>query len=92
MDFLAFVVQKLWQNKQKLIKEIPWNYSTMSSMIWGLLALTWAPETPGSRSRPLQQWCSNFLARGAHLSFRNPSRATRINNLNKNYLKILLND
>jgi len=25
----------------------------MSSMIWGLLALTWAPETLGSRSRPL---------------------------------------
>jgi len=23
-------------------------------MIWGLLALTWAPETVGSRSRPLQ--------------------------------------
>jgi len=28
MDFLAFLVQKLWQNKQKLIREIPWNYST----------------------------------------------------------------
>jgi len=26
----------------------------MSSMIWGLLALTWAPEKLGSRSRPLQ--------------------------------------
>jgi len=25
MDFLAFPVQKLWQNKQKLIKEIPNN-------------------------------------------------------------------
>jgi len=23
IDFLVFVVQKLWQNKQKLIKEIP---------------------------------------------------------------------
>jgi len=23
MDFLAFLVQKLWQNKQKLIREIP---------------------------------------------------------------------
>jgi len=23
-------------------------------MIWGLLALTWAPETPGNRSSPLQ--------------------------------------
>jgi len=24
------------------------------------------------------QWCSNVLARGPHLSFRNPSRAIRI--------------
>ena len=23
MDFLAFLVQKLWQNKQKLVREIP---------------------------------------------------------------------
>jgi len=23
MDFLAFMIQKLWQNKQKLIREIP---------------------------------------------------------------------
>jgi len=36
MDFLAFLVQKLWQNKHKLIREIPRNYSAMSSMIWGL--------------------------------------------------------
>jgi len=35
------------------------------------------------------QWCWNFLARGPHLSFRNPSWATRINNLNKNSLKWL---
>ena len=35
----------------------------------------------------VKQWCSNFLARGPHLSFRNPSRVTRINNLNKNSLK-----
>jgi len=54
MDFLAFLVQKLWQNKQKLTREIPLTYSVMSSMILGLLALTWAPETLGSRSRPLQ--------------------------------------
>jgi len=26
----------------------------MSSTIWGLLALTWAPETLGRRSRPLK--------------------------------------
>jgi len=31
------------------------------------------------------QWYSNVLARGPHLSFRNPSRATIINNLNKNF-------
>jgi len=35
----------------------------------------------------LIQWCSNFLTLGPHLSFRNPSRATRINNLNENSLK-----
>jgi len=29
----------------------------------------------------LHQWCSNLLACGPHLSFWNPSRATRINNL-----------
>jgi len=25
MDFLAFLVQKLWQNKQKIIRRIPTN-------------------------------------------------------------------
>jgi len=30
MDFLAFLVQKLWPNIRKLIREIPWNYSAMS--------------------------------------------------------------
>jgi len=54
MDFLAFLVQKLWQKKQKLIREIHWTYSAMSSMIWGLLALTLASEMVRSRSRPLQ--------------------------------------
>ena len=54
MDFLAFLVRKLWQNKQKLIREILRNYSAMSAMIWGLLALTWSPETLGTRSRLLQ--------------------------------------
>jgi len=34
MDFLAFLVQKLWQNKQKLIREISRSCSAMSSMIW----------------------------------------------------------
>jgi len=37
-------------------------------------------------SNALLQCCSNLLARGPHLSFRNPSRGTRINNLNKNSL------
>jgi len=35
----------------------------------------------------LGQSCSNLLARGPHLSFRNLSWATRINNLSKNSLK-----
>jgi len=54
MDFLAFLVQKLWQNKRKLIREIPVNYSAYSSITWGVLAITWAPETPGSRSTSLK--------------------------------------
>ena len=54
MDFLAFLVQKLWPNFRILIREIPWNYSAMSSTIWGLLAPTCAPETLGNRSRPLK--------------------------------------
>jgi len=40
-----------------------------------------------SSNDALRQWCSNFPARGPYLSFRNPSRATRINHLNKNSLK-----
>jgi len=54
MDFLKFLVQKLWPNFRILIREIPWNYSAMSSTIWGLLAPTWAPETLRSQSRPLK--------------------------------------
>jgi len=54
MDFLAFLVQTLWQNKQKLIREISGNYSAYSSMNWGLLAITWAKEMPRSRSRALK--------------------------------------
>jgi len=54
MDFLAFLVQKLWQNKQKLIRGIPVNSSAYSSINWGLLAITLAPETTGSRSRALK--------------------------------------
>jgi len=51
MDFLTFLVQKLWQIKQKLIREIPIKYSAYSSINWGLLAITLAPE---SRSRALK--------------------------------------
>jgi len=54
MDFLAFLVQKLWQNKQKIIREIPTSSLGNPYKIWGLMALTWAPETLGSRSRPLK--------------------------------------
>ena len=54
IDLPAFLVEKLWQNKQKLIREIPGNYSAYSHVNWGLLAITWAPEKPGSRSRALK--------------------------------------
>jgi len=54
MDVLALLVQKLRPNFRIFIREIPWNYSAMSSTIWGLLAPTWAPKTLGSRSRPLK--------------------------------------
>ena len=60
---------------------------------WGLFQRDWCrgSETKNNRNQRdihelVKQWCSNFLARGPHLSFRNPSRATRINNLNKNSL------
>jgi len=54
MDFLTFLVQKLWQNKQKLNRETPINDSAYSSKNWGLLTITLAPETPGSQSRTLK--------------------------------------
>jgi len=54
MDFLAILAQKLWQNKQKLIREISVKYSAYSSINWGLLAITLAPETLGSPSRALK--------------------------------------
>jgi len=53
IDFLTFLVQKLWQNIQKLLREIPWNHSAISSMIWVFLAIPLAPETLGSQSRAL---------------------------------------
>jgi len=54
MDILAFLVQTLWKNKQKLIRGIPTNLLGNPYKIGDLSTLTWAPETPGSRSRPLQ--------------------------------------
>jgi len=54
MDFLAFLVQKLWQNKQKIIREIPTNSLGNPYKIRGLSAITWGPETLGSRSRSLK--------------------------------------
>jgi len=68
MDFLAFLVQKLWQNKQKLIREIPENYSASSWINWGLLAITSAPETLGGRSRALKQGFPTFFAARTSLS------------------------
>ena len=73
MDFLAFLVQKLWKNKQKIIGEIPTNSLGNPYKIWGLMALTWAPETVGSRSRPLKHWFptgEEFLPRGEFHEFR----------------------
>jgi len=50
MDFLAFLVPKLWQNNRKLIREIPTN----PLQNWGLVAISSAPDTQGSRSRVLK--------------------------------------
>jgi len=47
MDYVAFLVQKVWKNKQKLIREITIHYSTYSSINWGLLVITLAQEMPG---------------------------------------------
>jgi len=52
MDFLGFLVQTLGQNKQKMIRGIPTMSLGNLHKIWGLSAITWVPETPGSRSRP----------------------------------------
>jgi len=54
MDFLAFPIQKLRQNRQKLIRGLYTNSLGNSYKIRGISAITWAPETPGSQSRPLQ--------------------------------------
>jgi len=54
MNFLAFLVQKLRQIKQKLFRGIHTNSLGISYKIRGLSAITLAPETSGSRSRALQ--------------------------------------
>jgi len=41
MDFLAFLVQNLWQNKQKLIRGISTNSLGDYYKISGLLAILW---------------------------------------------------
>ena len=53
-DFLAFLAQKLWQNKQKIINGISTNSLGNPYKIRGLSAITWGPETSGNRSRPLK--------------------------------------
>jgi len=45
MDFLAFLVQKLWQNKQKILRGIPTNSLGNTYKIRGLSAITWGPKT-----------------------------------------------
>jgi len=54
MNFLAYLVQKLWQNKQKIIRGIPTNSLGNPYKIRGLSAIPWGPQTPGCRSRPLK--------------------------------------
>ena len=64
MDFLAFLIKTLWQNKQKLVKEIPINSPRNPYKVWGLSAITLAPEKPGSQSRPLN----------IHITGKNPTK------------------
>jgi len=64
MDFIAFLVQALWKNKQKLIKGIPTNFLGNPYKIRGLSAIYLAPETPGSRSRRQQ----------LHIPAKNPTK------------------
>jgi len=54
MDFLAFLVQKLRQNKQKIMRGIVTNSLGISFKIRGFSVIILTPETPGSRSRALQ--------------------------------------
>jgi len=54
MDFLTFLGQKLWQKKQKITRGISTDSLGNPYKIRGLSAITWGPETSGSRSRPLK--------------------------------------
>jgi len=54
MDFLAFLVEKLWKNKQKIIRGIPINSLRIPYKIRGLSAIAWGPGTAGIQSRPLK--------------------------------------
>jgi len=54
MDFLAFLVHKSRQNKQKIITGNPTTSLGNPYKTRGLSAITWGPETPGSRSRLLK--------------------------------------
>ena len=56
MDFLAFLVPKLWPNFRKInySRGIPTNPLGNSYKIWGLLAIIVAPETLESPSRALK--------------------------------------
>jgi len=54
MDFLAFLFQKLWQNKQKINRGIPTNSLGNPYKIRGLSAITWGPVMLGSQFRPLK--------------------------------------
>jgi len=42
------------EKEHELNKENPEIAQHNSPVNWGLLAITWAPETPGSRSRALK--------------------------------------
>jgi len=54
MDFLPFLVPKLWPKYYKVIREIPSNPLGNSQNIWNFLATTLDPEMLESRSRALK--------------------------------------
>jgi len=54
MDFLAFLVLKLWPKYCKLIREIPTNPQGNSLNIWNFLTILSDPEMLESRLRVLK--------------------------------------